>query len=85
MLSMKPTGMIHPGDIWLQEAINNVVLQPWRKTVGAVQLRVPEGQVTFDAEGMIIYSRIMLPRGRLKDLIISPEYCTGLVMYPASL
>ncbi len=51
MLSMKPTGMIHPGDVWLQEAINNVVLQPWRKTVGAVQLSVPEGQVTFDAEG----------------------------------
>lgn len=51
MLSMRPTGMIHPGDIWLQEAIKNVVLQPWRKTVGAVQLRVPEGQVTFDAEG----------------------------------
>lgn len=51
MLSMRPTGIIHPGDIWLQEAINNVVLQPWRKTAGAVQLSVPEGQVTFDAEG----------------------------------
>ncbi|WP_255491261.1 MULTISPECIES: peptidoglycan-binding protein [unclassified Cronobacter] len=51
MLSMKPTGMIHPGDIWLPEAINNVVLQPWRKTVGAIQVSVPEGQVTFDAEG----------------------------------
>lgn len=51
MLSMKPTGMIHPGDIWLQVAIKNVVLQPWRKTVGAVQLSVSEGQVTFDAEG----------------------------------
>lgn len=51
MLSMKPTGMIHPGDVWLQEAISNVVLQPWRKKVGSVQLTVPEGQVTFDAEG----------------------------------
>lgn len=51
MLSMKPTGIIHPGDIWFQEAMNNVVLQPWRTRVGAVQLIVPEGQVTFDAEG----------------------------------
>lgn len=51
MLSMKPTGLIHPGDIWFQEAMNNIELQPWRLRVGAVQLTVPEGQVTFDAEG----------------------------------
>lgn len=78
MLSMKPTGMIHPGDIWLQEAINNVVLQPWRKTVGAVQLRVPEGQVTFDAEG----NDYIFPDYAPKRAPKRPDYFSRILHWP---
>lgn len=78
MLSMKPTGIIHPGDIWLQEAINNVVLQPWRKIAGAVQLSVPEGQVTFDAEG----NDYILPDYAPKKAPKRPNYFSRILHWP---
>ncbi|EPR9025982.1 hypothetical protein ACU9CR_003270 [Cronobacter dublinensis] len=81
---MKPTGMIHPGDIRLQEAINNVILQPWRKTVGAVQLSVPEGQVTFDAEGNNYIFPDYAPKKAPKRTGFFPGFCIGLGMYLAS-
>lgn len=34
MLSMKPTGMIHPGDIWLQVAIKMLFYSPGVKLSG---------------------------------------------------
>lgn len=78
MLSMKPTGMIHPGDVWLQEAISNVVLQPWRKKIGPVQLTVPEGQVTFDAEG----NDYIFPDYAPKKAPKNPDYFSRILHWP---
>lgn len=78
MLSMKPTGMIHPGDVWLQEAISNVVLQPWRKKIGPIQLTVPEGQVTFDAEG----NDYIFPDYAPKKAPKNPDYFSRILHWP---
>ncbi|WP_233631348.1 MULTISPECIES: peptidoglycan-binding protein [unclassified Kosakonia] len=75
---MKPTGMIHPGDVWLQEAISNVVLQPWRKKIGPVQLTVPEGQVTFDAEG----NDYIFPDYAPKKAPKNPYYFSRILHWP---
>ncbi len=51
LLALSPSGLVYPTDGWFIKALNEVSSH-WRPKHTAGSLRVSEGQITFDAEGV---------------------------------
>ncbi|EMM0381414.1 peptidoglycan-binding protein [Pluralibacter gergoviae] len=52
LLILSPTGIIHPADSAFLDALENAYTPHWRPMHTSGSLRVSEGQVTFDSEGI---------------------------------
>nr|WP_242634153.1 peptidoglycan-binding protein [Pantoea allii] len=52
LLTLSPTGLIHPTDSFFIQAMENAYSPGWRPQHTSGSLRVSEGQVTFDSEGI---------------------------------
>ena len=52
LLTLSPTGLIHPTDSFFIQAMENANSPGWRPQHTSGSLRVSEGQVTFDSEGI---------------------------------
>ncbi|WP_105633850.1 hypothetical protein [Cronobacter dublinensis] len=52
LLNLSPTGLIHPVDHWVIEALDNSISMHWRPRHVSGSLRVSQGQFTFDNEGI---------------------------------
>ncbi|GAA3582672.1 hypothetical protein GCM10023078_08170 [Gibbsiella greigii] len=52
LLNMSPSGLVQPVDTWFMQALKNALEPHWRPRHTAGPLRVREGQITFDAEGL---------------------------------
>lgn len=52
LLTLSPTGIVHPADSSFMQAMENVHSPGWRPRHTSGSLRVTQGQVTFDSEGI---------------------------------
>lgn len=52
LLALSPTGLVHPADSSFIQAMENAYSPGWRPQHTSGSLRVSEGQVTFDSEGI---------------------------------
>lgn len=52
LLTLSPTGLVHPTDSFFIQAIENAYSPGWRPKHTSGSLQVSEGQVTFDSEGI---------------------------------
>ncbi|MCK1067041.1 peptidoglycan-binding protein [Pluralibacter gergoviae] len=52
LLILSPTGIVHPVDSAFMDALENAYTPHWRPKHTSGSLRVREGQVTFDSEGI---------------------------------
>ncbi|WP_279022959.1 peptidoglycan-binding protein [Gibbsiella quercinecans] len=52
LLNMSPNGLIQPTDTWFIQALNEANAPHWRPKHSGGPLRVQQGQITFDAEGV---------------------------------
>jgi len=52
LLDMSPSGLVRPVDTWFLEALSNAYSPYWKPRHIAGPLTVPEGQFTFDNEGV---------------------------------
>ncbi|MCF8581793.1 peptidoglycan-binding protein [Enterobacter ludwigii] len=52
LLALSPTGLVHPADSSFMQAMENAYSPGWRPQHTSGSLRVNEGQVTFDSEGI---------------------------------
>lgn len=52
LLTLSPTGLIHPTDSFFIQAMENAYTPGWRPQHTSGSLWVSEGQVTFDSEGI---------------------------------
>lgn len=78
LLNMSPSGLVQPVDTWFMQALKNALEPHWRPRHTAGPLRVREGQITFDAEGLD-YTPL---RNLFGNLCICSSFrasCTGLV------
>lgn len=58
LLTLSPSGLIHPTDSFFIHALENAYSPGWRPHRISGDLRVSEGQMTFDAEGLDYISAV---------------------------
>lgn len=52
LVGMPASGLVYPTDMWFMEALENATSLRWRERHIGGPLQVPEGQLTFDYEGV---------------------------------
>lgn len=52
LLNMSPSGLVHPQETWFFTMFSEAISPHWRPRHFSGPLRVNEGQLTFDAEGL---------------------------------